>query len=276
MAVYALGDVQGCHDALIRLLDRLAFDPARDELWLTGDLVNRGPQSLETLRTLKSLGPAVRCVLGNHDLHLLAVAEGGASLKRLDTLSAVLEAPDREDLLFWLRHRPLIHQGFGFYLIHAGLPPQWTAEEAVERAREVERTLQGPDYRHWLRHMYGDLPDRWQPSLEGLDRLRFITNCLTRLRFCTAGGALRLTEKGAPGSCSHLIPWFEHPARKSREARILFGHWSTLGLHKAHNTICLDTGCLWGGSLTAMRVDGDPTFCSVENPPGVSHRPESS
>lgn len=275
MAIYALGDVQGCHDELLRLLDRIAFDPAKDELWLTGDLVNRGPKSLETLRTLLRLDHAVRCVLGNHDLHLLAVAEGCAKRKPKDTLDPVLSAPDRDELLFWLRQRPLLYAAKEICLIHAGLPPQWSVEDAGAYAREVETVLRGPSYPDFLRNMYGNLPDRWLPSLSGFERLRFITNCLTRLRFCTPGGAVRLAEKGAPSRAVGLVPWFLHPARKSKGQKILFGHWSTLGLHQAQNTTCLDSGCLWGGTLTAMRVGEPESFVSVKNSDGPYQHAES-
>ena len=275
MSRYAVGDVQGCHDELLRLLDHLKFDPGSDEIWFTGDLVNRGPQSLETLRTIRSLGNSAICVLGNHDLHLLAVAEGISRTKHRDTFSDVLDAPDREELLEWLRTRPLLHHDAGFYLIHAGLPPQWTLDDAERLAREVEVTLRGPDHLDFLWHMYGNAPDLWQESLEGFDRLRFITNCLTRLRFLTVDGRLNLSEKGSPsGKEGELIPWFEHPDRRNREQMIVFGHWSTLGFHQSDLTLCIDTGCLWGGSLTAVKLDSGLERFSVNNNNGPYQRPE--
>ena len=276
MAVYAIGDVQGCHDELQRLIELIRFDPSQDQIWFTGDLVNRGPKSLETLRTIRSLGHSARSVLGNHDLHLLAVAEGVAKPKRQDTLNDILMAVDREDLLAWLRTLPLIHHDFGFYLIHAGLPPQWTIDEALKRAGEVETTLRGNHYRSFLQQMYGNTPDLWQDQLEGFERLRFITNCLTRLRFCTPSGRICLSEKGAPEKTPGLIPWFSHPERKSRNTSVIFGHWSTLGFHQAHNATCLDTGCLWGGTLTAMRLDGTSTCFSVHSGAGPYQNPEQA
>lgn len=263
MTIYAIGDIQGCHHELLKLLDLIAFDPAHDQVWFTGDLVNRGPDSLKTLRTIRSLGASAQCVLGNHDLHLLAVAEGASRPKRQDTLSDILAAPDREELLAWLRNLPLIHHHEGFYLIHAGLPPQWNLEQALERAHEVEEVLRGPAYPDFFRHMYGDTPELWRDDLEAYDRLRFITNCFTRLRFLNAAGCLRLMEKGAPDRVPDLLPWFAHPQRKSRSGNIVFGHWSTLGFYQGHHVTCLDTGCLWGGMLTAMKLDGSAKLFSV-------------
>ena len=259
MAIYAIGDVQGCFAELQALLAKLAFDPSRDRLWFTGDLVNRGPQSLATLRFIRALGDAAITVLGNHDLHLLAVAHGISHTKHRDTFGDVLDAPDREELLDWLRRQPLFHHEDGFYLIHAGLPPQWSLEAAASYAREVEKVLQGEDFREFLGRMYGNQPDAWSASLSGWDRLRFITNCLTRLRYCTRDGHTEFKQKGAPGTQPReLLPWFEVPHRKSAEARIVFGHWSTLGFHAANNAFCLDTGCLWGGELTALRLEDGP------------------
>lgn len=258
MAVYAIGDIQGCHEEFQALLAKVAFVPGRDRLWLTGDLVNRGPLSLETLRTLRNLGESAICVLGNHDLHLLAVAEGISKTRHKDTFSDVLEAPDRDELLTWLRHRPLLHQGNGHYLVHAGLPPQWTLDEAMMHAQEVSLALQGDGYVEFLFHMYGDQPDQWSDSLQGWNRLRFIVNCLTRLRYCSLDGRTEFRQKGKPGSQPKtLIPWFRAPSRRNAVPgqRIVFGHWSTLGFHVEDNVICLDTGCLWGGELTALRID---------------------
>lgn len=258
MAIYAIGDVQGCHDELVALLERLDFDPSRDQAWLVGDLVNRGPKSLETLRTLRSLGEATVCVLGNHDLHLLAVAAGVTRTKHRDTFADVLGAPDRDELLDWLRRRPLLHHGEGFYLIHAGLPPQWSVAQAAALAREAEAVLQGDSPGEFLWHMYGDEPDCWDEGLGDWERLRFITNCLTRLRYCTLDGRVDFRQKGRPGTQpAGLVPWFAVPDRRSAGARIVFGHWSTLGYHVRDGVCCLDTGCLWGGELTALRLDGE-------------------
>lgn len=260
MAVFAVGDVQGCHEELKRLLERVRFDAAEDRLWFTGDLVNRGPRSLETLRFVKDLGPRTVCVLGNHDLHLLAVAAGTAEKRRNDTLDELLSAPDRDELLDWLRRRPLLHHDaeLGYTLIHAGLPPQWDLALAGACAHELEEVLRGPGYAEFFRHMYGDKPRRWSPDLKGTDRLRFIVNCFTRMRYCTAEGDLDLKAKGAPGSQPPgYLPWFQVPTRASRDLHILFGHWSTLGEVSGGNVHALDTGCVWGGRLTAMRLDGD-------------------
>lgn len=269
MAVFAVGDIQGCYDELMRILERIDFDPAEDRLWLTGDLVNRGPGSLETLRFVKEMGERAVSVLGNHDLHLLAVAAGTAPLRRSDTLDAVLAAPDREELLDWLRQRPLLHHSavLGYTLVHAGLPPQWDLGLAAACARELEAVLRGPQYREFFRQMYGDEPRRWNPNLSGMERLRFIVNCFTRLRYCSVHGDLELKHKGPPGTQpAGCLPWFEVPDRLSAGAHILFGHWSTLGEVRGHNAYALDTGCVWGGRLTALRLDGDDSggWYSVE------------
>ena len=257
MATYAIGDIQGCYENLLWLLDSLRFDPAQDRLWFVGDLVNRGPDSLATLRFVKDLGARALTVLGNHDLHLLALAAGNCKQAKRSNLDAVLRASDRDELLHWLRHRPLMHfdEGKNFALIHAGLPPQWDLQDALSCAREVETVLQGPDYSHYLHAMYGNEPVRWSSSLSGMDRLRFITNCFTRLRYCAADGTLALKEKASPGAQSpDCIPWFSLPDRATRDVRIIFGHWSTLGYAAEHNTWALDTGCVWKGRLTAIRV----------------------
>lgn len=264
MALYAIGDVQGCFDPLRRLLDKLAFDPSRDQLWFTGDLVNRGPHSLDTLRFVKQLGDAAVTVLGNHDLHLLAVATRKRKPHRKDTLHEVLAAPDTEELLDWLRRRPLLHQQRELYLIHAGLPPQWDMATAKALAGEVEAVLCSEAYAEFFDHMYGDRPDLWSADLSGWRRLRFITNCLTRMRYCDAEGRLDLTCKLAPGDApAHLLPWFAVPQRRSLDDTIVFGHWSTLGFYADQGCYCLDTGCLWGGELTALRLDGDMQRISV-------------
>lgn len=258
MAIYAVGDIQGCHDELLHILDEIGFEPATDRLWFVGDLVNRGPNSLDVLRFAYSLGDAAVCVLGNHDLHLLAVADTEARHPREASLADVLDAPDRDELLHWLRHRPLAHHDadVGFLMIHAGLPPQWNLETTMACAGEVESVLRSDAHHDYFAHMYGNKPKRWDPQLAGMDRWRFITNCLTRLRFCELDGRLALKEKGPPGSqASGRVPWFEHPQRESQAQRIVFGHWSTLGYIARNNVWALDTGCLWGGALTVLRLD---------------------
>jgi len=254
MATYAIGDIQGCYDDLIKLLEQIKFNETDDSLWFVGDLVNRGPQSLETLRFVKSLGHSAITVLGNHDLHLLAMFFGSG--KKSDTLEPILKAVDRDELLHWLRHRPLMHydEKLNFNMLHAGLPPQWTIEQARDLATEVEEVLQGKDHADYFADMYGDKPRLWTEELTGMKRWRYITNCLTRLRFCSTSGKLVLSEKGPPSE-SDYIPWFKHPERKSKEARIVFGHWSTLGLLQTDNIWSIDTGCLWGGSMTAIELD---------------------
>lgn len=257
MSHYAIGDVQGCFDALQRLLGRLRYDPARDVLWFAGDLVNRGPDSLQTLRFVRGLGERAICVLGNHDLHLLARAQGGRGGRR-DTLDALLAAEDRDELLDWLRHRPLLHEWRGWALLHAGLPPQWTMPQARRAARQLEGVLRGPDHARFLSRMYGDEPTQWSPGLRGLARQRFIVNAYTRLRYCDADGRLDLRSKGAPGSQpAGQMPWFAVPGRRSRDAEIVFGHWSTLGqVHwPEHRVWGLDTGAVWGGKLTALCLE---------------------
>lgn len=257
MATYAIGDIQGCFEEFRRLLELIRFDAAKDRLWLVGDLVNRGPRSVEVLRFVKGLGKRAISVLGNHDLHLLAAAVGMAPDAAQGSLQDVLAAPDRDEILDWLRHRPLMHHDphLGYSLLHAGLPPQWDIPFALARAAEVERVLRGPDYRSFLGSMYGNLPRHWSDNLVGMDRLRFITNCLTRLRYCDRLGNVSLKEKGAPGSQQPpFMPWFTVPGRASAADRIICGHWSTLGYLHADNVWALDSGCLWGGSLTALQL----------------------
>lgn len=281
MARWAIGDIQGCAEELDELLERIDFVSGRDRLWLVGDLVNRGPRSLQVLRRIRALGDAAVCVLGNHDLHLLAVALAGARQRRSDTLAEVLSAPDRDTLIEWLLHRPLaVYQPMNGpaaatastaklaatsaaaspaasadLLLHAGLVPQWSVGETLGLAAEVQRALQS-DPPQLLSHMYGDRPERWKASLRGMARLRFTVNVLTRLRFCTAEGQIDLQHKGRPDSAeAPWMPWFKAPARASSEARIVFGHWSALGLYRAPGLLGLDTGCVWGGSLTAVNLD---------------------
>ncbi|MCL6557114.1 MAG: symmetrical bis(5'-nucleosyl)-tetraphosphatase [Burkholderiales bacterium] len=261
MATYVIGDIQGCFVALTQLLQKIAFDPRHDRLWLVGDLVNRGPQSLEVLRWAKSLGDRVVAVLGNHDLHLLAVAEGFVPLHHKDTLGDVLTAPDRAELLQWLRERPLIHFEHGWLMVHAGLLPQWTVLRAVELAHEVEAELRSPHYRHFLAHMYGNEPRQWRDDLTGIARLRVITNAMTRLRFCTREGVMEFAHKGPPSQPpAGFLPWYEVPERQSRGAPIVFGHWSAHGLDVNSDYCALDTGCLWGGALSAMRLEDRALF----------------
>jgi bis(5'-nucleosyl)-tetraphosphatase (symmetrical) len=273
MALYAIGDLQGCYDSLRTLLDRLRFDPAHDRLWFTGDLVNRGPQSLEVLRFVKDLPHAVS-VLGNHDLHLLAVASGQAPAKKRDTFEPVLQAPDRAELLAWLRRQPLLHHdpALGCTLVHAGLLPQWDLAQARGLAAEAEHFIQRSEHNVLFTHMYGDSPDHWQEDLGGWARVRIIINAFTRLRYCDATGRMDLRPKGAPGKQpAHLLPWFQVPGRRSQGQRIVFGHWSTLGVWNTDGVLGLDSGCLWGGRLTAVRLDGErPEFFDVPCPERLS------
>ncbi|HEY4369234.1 MAG TPA: symmetrical bis(5'-nucleosyl)-tetraphosphatase [Steroidobacteraceae bacterium] len=260
MPTYAIGDIQGCYDEFEALLEHIRFDPARDRLWLVGDLVNRGPRSLDVLRKVRDLGDAAIAVLGNHDLHLLAVATTpGGKPKSKDTLQEILQAPDRDELLEWLRHRPLLHHdtNLGYTMIHAGLPPQWDLQTAQSCALEVQSALvDDARYRELFEHMYGDEPSLWSQELQGFARLRFITNCFTRLRFCRADGHLELKYKGrleqAP---QHVMPWFRAPHRKSAGLRIVCGHWSALGYHDGDGVLSIDTGCVWGSQLCAVRLD---------------------
>ena len=261
MAVYAIGDIQGCYTALQRALAAIDFDPTTDRLWFVGDLVNRGPDSLEVLRFVRGLDDAATVVLGNHDLHLLALAAGNQKHEDRGGLRQVLDAPDRQELLHWLRHRPLAHydSDLDFLMIHAGLPPAWDLATTLQCAAEVEQVLRGGDHIDYFMQMYGNRPNRWDPDLQGMERWRFITNCLTRLRFCESDGRLALKEKGPPGTqAPGRVPWFEHPMRRSRDQRIVFGHWSTLGYRAEDNVWALDTGCLWGGALTLLRLDASP------------------
>lgn len=258
MATYAIGDVQGCFAALRVLLNRLHFDRTRDRLWFTGDLVNRGPHSLHVLRFVKGLGEAAISVLGNHDLHLLAVAYGRRRLKPQDTFTDVLTAPDRDDLLAWLRHRPLLHHDAarGMTLIHAGVPPQWTLAMARAYAAEVEAVLRGPEYRLFLDHLDGPAPAQGVAAPDHWQRLRYIAHCLTRLRYCDPAGRLLAEATGPPGSQpSPYLPWFAIPQRASADMHIIFGHWSSLGLYQAPGVYGLDTGCVWGGALTALCLE---------------------
>ena len=255
--IYLIGDVQGCCDAFERLLAAIGFSPSRDRLVVLGDLVNRGPGSLATLQRLRGLGDAATCLLGNHDLHLLAVACGGRKAHRSDTLAEVLDAPDREAWLEWLRQRRMAVMESGWLCVHAGVVPQWNRDDTLARAAEVEAMLRSDALDEFLHVMYADEPLRWSPALEGNERLRFIINVLTRIRFVDASGALDLkTKEGAGGTPPGFYPWFEAPGRRTAGVPIAFGHWSTLGLVNRPELLALDTGCVWGGSLTAVRVDG--------------------
>lgn len=261
MSIYAIGDVQGCYDSLQSLLQKVRFDPAKDQLWFVGDLVNRGPDSLKVLRFVKGLGEHAITVLGNHDLHLLAVAEGLRKDKHHD-LGDILAAPDKDELLTWLRQRPLLHHDkkTGYTMIHAGLPPQWDLATAQRCAQELERVLRSSTYHKFLTHMYGDEPASWAEDHAGWERLRFICNCFTRLRYCDKNGKLELKSKGAPGTQPKgLQPWFAWPERNSRDLNIVFGHWSTLGAYSTAGIHALDTGCVWGGKLSALQLDTFPS-----------------
>jgi bis(5'-nucleosyl)-tetraphosphatase (symmetrical) len=263
MAIYAIGDLQGCLEPLERLVDAIAFDPARDRLWFVGDLVNRGPDSLGCLRFVKGLGEQAVAVLGNHDFHLLCVAEGIHGPGRRDTLDAVLAAPDRDELLDWLRRRPLMHVEGAFAMVHAGLLPEWTVPRARALAAEVEAAMQGEDWRGFLSRLWGDEPDRWSDSLAGDDRLRVIVNAMARLRVCRPDGSMDLTYSGEPGeSTGASIPWFDMPGRASTTHTIVCGHWSVLGLRLEKRLLAIDTGCLWGNPLTAIRLSDRHVFQS--------------
>jgi bis(5'-nucleosyl)-tetraphosphatase (symmetrical) len=254
---YLIGDLQGCCDALDRLLQRIDFSPSRDRLWLLGDLVNRGPASLATLRRLIGLGEAATCLLGNHDLHLLAVAHGVRRPHKSDTVDELLAAPDRPALMDWLRHQRLAVFEAGWLMVHAGVPPSWSRDDTLRLAAEVEAVLRGPELPEFLHTMYGNEPARWSDELRGAARLRFTVNALTRLRFCTAEGEMDFkTKDGAGAAPPGFMPWFEVPGRRTQGTPIAFGHWSTLGLLDRPQLLGLDTGCVWGGRLTAARIDG--------------------
>lgn len=270
MAVYAVGDLQGCLEPLQCLLKRVAFDPARDRLWLVGDLVNRGPQSLETLRFLYSIRESLVCVLGNHDLHLLAVGQNIERLKKADTLREILEAPDRGELLEWLRQQKLMHydEQRDMVLVHAGIPPQWSLRKALKCAAEVEEALHDDIlFAPYLDGMYGNEPVKWDNDLKGAARLRMITNYFTRMRFCTSEGKLDLKGKEGPDSAPPgYAPWFRHKERKTKGLKIVFGHWASLeGRCNEPGIFALDTGCVWGGALTLLNIDtGERLQCKCD------------
>jgi bis(5'-nucleosyl)-tetraphosphatase (symmetrical) len=253
---YLIGDVQGCCDALQSLLERIDFSPSRDRLYLLGDLVNRGPASLATLRTLMRLGDAATSLLGNHDLHLLAAAQGVRPAHHSDTLHEILDAPDCPALLDWLRHQHMAHHAHGWLMVHAGVVPQWDLAQTLACAAEVQAILRSPDLGGFLHEMYGNEPAQWDNALSGTTRLRFIVNVLTRLRFCTADGHMDFhTKDGAAAAPEGFMPWFEAPGRRTADTPIAFGHWSTLGLLQRPGLLGLDTGCVWGGQLSAACVD---------------------
>jgi bis(5'-nucleosyl)-tetraphosphatase (symmetrical) len=269
MAVYLMGDVQGCDEALDRLLHTIDFSASRDTLYLLGDLVNRGPDSAAVLRRLMALEGAVHCVLGNHDLHALAVAAGVRRPSRMDTLQVLLQADDRGVLLDWLRQQPMALQAHGVLMVHAGVLPQWSAADTLSLAGELQAVLRGPDWVDFLGQMYGNEPTRWDDGLQGLARLRVIVNALTRLRFCSADGTMEFdTKEGADGAPEGFMPWFNVPQRRTACDVVAFGHWSTLGWLGRSDVIALDTGCVWGGCLSALRLasDGQHTLLQVPCP----------
>lgn len=264
MSNYAIGDIQGCFKELIALVNLIQFDPQHDTLWFTGDLVNRGPQSLEVLRWIKALGDRAIVVLGNHDLHLLAVANQQMPTKKFDTLEEILAAPDCDELCDWLRQQPLLHfdPQLNFVIAHAGIAPQWTLTQAQQYADEVSIALKKPDYLDFLAHLYGDTPTHWDEHLSGWERLRLIVNYFTRMRFCDLQGGLELVTKGESNlPPTGFVPWFKVPNRAAQQVKIIFGHWAALsGETNEPNTFALDTGCVWGNSLTAMRLEDEQRF----------------
>ena len=268
MSAYAIGDIQGCYSELQNLLNEINFDERRDELWFTGDLVNKGPKSLQTLRFIKALGVNAKITLGNHDLHLLAVAKNIQPLLKKDTIQEILAADDVKELIDWLKSRPLLitDDNLNFTMVHAGLPPQWSLENAKEFAKECELILQSEKINKLLAEMYGDTPNIWVNSLQDYAKQRFIINCFTRIRFCNSDGMLDFDTKVAPGKQkTSLIPWYSLPNRKTKDNKIIFGHWSTVHIgneknFKQYNVYPIDTGCLWGGRLTAMRLEDEKVF----------------
>jgi len=277
MSTYAIGDLQGCYAELEDLLNKINFDTTNDQLWFVGDLINRGPESLACLRFVKGLGENATTVLGNHDLHLLAVANGVREPHRKDTLDDILSANDADELLNWLRNLPLlIHSTeLNFTMVHAGLPPQWSLKKAKELAHETEILLRSNQFDGFIQKMYGDKPDRWAEELEGYDRHRFIINCLTRIRYCHVNGQLDLAAKNAPGKEDKtLIPWYALADRQTKKNKILFGHWSTVHLGnentvEKYNVYSLDTGCLWGREMTAMRLEDEKLFSVPSHQPKI-------
>lgn len=273
MATYAIGDLQGCFFSFQDLLKKIQFNTEHDRLWFVGDLINRGPGSLEVLRWIFERQSSVVAVLGNHDLHTLVVAEGFVSAHRSDTIQVLLDAPDADDLLTWLRHQPLVHFEHGYLMVHAGLLPQWTIDDAMMLGAEVQAALQSDHYADFLKHMYGNEPIAWQQDLVGWDRLRVITNAMTRLRVCGQQGEMEFKFKGELNKIPDgYRPWFELEHRASIDTPIIFGHWSALGLKHTHNVFALDTGCLWGGQLTALRLEDKQIFQVPCNPKDAPRR----
>ena len=270
MATYAIGDIQGCYEALIELLKMTGFNATRDRLWLVGDLVNRGPQSLDVLRYVKNLGDAATVVLGNHDLHLIMRADGHSRTSSEDTLDEVLAAPDCAELMQWLRRCPLFHREGEYAMVHAGLLPQWSVKRAEALGAEVQAALTADNYTRFLAHMWGSKPDTWDDDLRGWDRLRVIVNAMTRMRFCTPGGTMEFRSKGSPQDAPPgFMPWFAIPGRASRKHAVICGHWSALGFYQQPNLLALDSGCLWGGSLTAVRLEDRQVYqlpCAAQLP----------
>lgn len=261
MTMYAVGDVQGCLDPLLGLLEQVSFDPSHDLLISVGDLVNRGPKSLETMRFCKGLGSAFKMVLGNHDLHLLAIAHGVRGPTNKDTLDDILSAADKDDLLTWLQRQPLLFADSGYHFVHAGIPPIWSLDLAHQLAAEVSGVLQSDQSGAYFKAMYGNLPAIWSDSLEGPERWRVITNYLCRMRFCTAEGELELESRNAVESVAPFLPWFAHPDRQSADQKIVFGHWAALeGRNCGENVFALDTGCVWGGPMRLMNLETTEYF----------------
>jgi bis(5'-nucleosyl)-tetraphosphatase (symmetrical) len=261
MATFAIGDLQGCYAEFMQLLELIQFDRRKDKLWLVGDIVNRGPASLSVLRYVKALDETAVMVLGNHDLHLLTVAEGCGKINRNDTLDDILAAPDREELLCWLRRQPLLYVSGNYVMVHAGLLPSWSIRQASQLAKLVEAELRGSGFHKLCAHMYGNEPDHWNENLEGYERLRVVINAMTRMRVCTPNGKMNFAHKGPEKDIPQgYMAWFEAPSRASRNETIICGHWSALGLKITDNLLALDTGCLWGGSLTAIRLEDRKIF----------------
>ena len=274
MAVYLIGDLQGCDEPLSRLLQTLDFSPSRDTLYLLGDLVNRGPDSLGVLRRLQALGTSAHCVLGNHDLHALAVAAGVRRPGRSDTLEALLHANDREPLLAWLRQQPLALQAQGVLMVHAGVLPCWNAQDTLARSAEVQQVLGSSDWLVFVQEMYGNEPDHWDDALQGAARLRVIVNALTRLRFCSADGRMEFdTKEAAEHAPAGFMPWFDVPGRRTAGEVVAFGHWSTLGWLGRRDVFALDSGCVWGGCLTALRLQADGHHERIDVPCAQAQRP---
>lgn len=270
MAQYAIGDLQGCYDPFCRLLDKIDFDPGKDRLWLTGDLVNRGPKSRKTLRFVSSLGDAAITVLGNHDLHVLKLRHDARFKKsKANAFRKIMGNRDSDELLDWMRMRPLAHysESLKTLMVHAGLPPKWTVKKALARAAEVEAALRGDGHEELLANLYGNKPNKWSGKLEGLDRLRFIVNALTRMRMIGQDGTIDFTHTGPPTKAEKgLTPWFAVPGAKWHGTRIVFGHWSALGLVVNEQLIAVDTGCVWGRQLTAVKLSGKPKVTSINCP----------